>query len=71
MEIENICIKPEYQNKGIGTAILKEIIFENKGKNIKLQAFKINERAIKLYERIGFKKIYESKTHYIMVKSKN
>ena len=70
-EIGNICIKPEYQNKGIGTAVLKEIMFENKGKDIKLQAFKINEKAIKLYERIGFKKIEESKTHCIMLKNKN
>ena len=69
-EIGNICIKPEHQNKGIGTAILKEIIFENKGKNIKLQAFKINERAIKLYEKMGFEKIDENKTHYIMMKYK-
>ena len=45
-------------------------MFENKGKSIKLQAFKINEKAIKLYERIGFKKIDESKTHYIMVLGK-
>ena len=66
--IGNICVKPEYQNKGIGTAILKEIIFENKEKNIKLQTFKINERAIKLYEKIGFEKINENKTHYIMMK---
>ena len=28
-EIGNICIKPEYQNKGIGTALLKDIILEN------------------------------------------
>ena len=67
-EIGNICIKPKYQNKGIGTAILKEIIFENKGKNIKLQVFKINERAIKLYEKMGFEKTDENKTHYIMMK---
>ena len=67
-EIGNICIKPEYQNEGIGTAILKEIIFENKGKNIKLQAFKINERAIKLYEKMGFERTDENKTHYIMMK---
>ena len=46
-------------------------MFENRGKNIKLQAFKINEKAIKLYERIGFKKIEESKTHCIMLKNKN
>lgn len=68
MEIGNICIKPEYQNKGIGTAILKEIIFENKEKNIILQAFKINERAIKLYEKIGFEKTDENNTHYIYIK---
>ena len=70
-EIGNICIKPEYQNKGIGTAVLKEILFEHKEKNIKLQAFKVNERAIKLYERIGFKKVEETKTHYVMIKNKN
>ena len=69
-EIGNICVKPKYQNKGIGTAVLKEIIFENKEKNIKLQAFKINERAIKLYERIGFKKVEETKTHYVMILGK-
>ena len=69
-EIGNICVKPKYQNKGIGTAVLKEIIFENKEKNIKLQAFKINEKAIKLYERIGFKKVEETKTHYVMVLGK-
>ena len=46
-------------------------MFENKGKNIKLQVFKINEKAIKLYERIGFKKIDKTKTHYVMIKNKN
>ena len=42
-------------------------MFENKGKNIKLQVFKINKKAIKLYEKIGFKKVEETKTHYIMI----
>ena len=67
-EIGNICIKPKYQNKGIGTAVLKEIIFETKEKNIKLQVFKINKRAIKLYEKMKLKKTDENKTHYIMMK---
>ncbi len=67
-EIENICVKPEYQNKGIGTAVLKEILFEHKRQNIKLQVFKINEKAIKLYEKIGFEKIAEIKRYYIMKK---
>lgn len=67
-EIGNICVKPEYQNKGIGTAVLKEILFEHKGQNIRLQVFKINDKAIRLYEKIGFKKEDETKTHYIMIK---
>lgn len=67
-EIGNICVKPEYQNKGIGTAVLKEILFEHKGQNIKLQVFKINENAIKLYEKMGFEKTDETETHYIMIK---
>ena len=67
-EIGNICVKPEYQNKGIGTAVLKEILFENKGKNIKLQVFKINKKAIKLYEKIGFEKSNETELHYILTK---
>ena len=38
-EIGNICIKKEYQNKGIEAAILKEILYENKGREIALQCF--------------------------------
>ena len=67
-EIGNICLKPEYQNKGIGTAILNEILFEHKGQDIKLQVFRINENAIKLYEKLGFKKVEKTETHYIMKK---
>lgn len=66
-EIGNICIKPEYQNKGIGTAILKEILFENKDKGIALQCFKENP-VIKLYERMGFEKVGENDNHIKMKK---
>ena len=69
-EIGNICIIPEYQNKRIGTAVLKEILFENKDKDIVLQCFKENP-ASKLYERMGFKKKIETQTHYIMKKARN
>ena len=69
-EIGNICIIPEYQNKRIGTAVLKEILFENKDKDIVLQCFKENP-ASKLYERMGFKKEIETQTHYIMKKARN
>ncbi len=67
-EIGNICVKPAYQKRGIGTAILKKILMENKGKNIMLQCFKHNP-AIKLYERMGFEKIEETNTHIVMKKT--
>ena len=38
-EIGNICILPEFQGKGIGSSILKNIINENKDKNISLRVF--------------------------------
>ena len=44
-QIENICVKSEYQNKGIEQAVIKEILFEHKEQNIKLQVFKINDKA--------------------------
>ena len=66
-EIGNICLKPEYQNKGIGTAVLKEILFEHKEQEIILQCFKEN-RAINLYQKLGFKRIEENDTHIKMKK---
>ena len=66
-EIGNICVKPEYQNKGIGKAVLKEILFENKEKDIVLQCFKDNP-VIRLYQRMGFEKMGETETHYILKK---
>ena len=69
-EIANICIMPEYQNNGIGTAVLKEILFENNDKDVFLQCFK-ESSAINLFEMMGFKKKTETQTHYIMKKSRN
>ncbi len=41
-EIGNICIIPEYQNKGIGTKIIENIISLYKDTDIELQCFKTN-----------------------------
>ena len=40
------------------------MIFEHK--NIRLQVFKQNGDAIKLYEKLGFVKVGETQTHYQM-----
>ena len=66
-EIGNICIIPEYQNRGIGTAILRDVLSENVGKEVRLQYFKQNPVG-RLYERLGFKLAEETAYHYRMVK---
>lgn len=68
-EIGNICIIPEYQGRGIGTKILKKVIKQNIDRNIKLQYFKQNPVG-KLYQRLGFVLVGESKYHYQMEKLK-
>ena len=66
-EIGNICIIPEYQNRGIGTDILKDVLSENSGKEITIQYFKQNPVG-RLYERLGFKFLGETQFHYQMIK---
>ena len=66
-EIGNVCIVPEYQNRGIGTAVLKDVLAENAGKKITLQYFKQNPVG-RLYERLGFRLLGETQFHYQMIK---
>ena len=68
-EIGNICIIPEYQNKGIGSKILLDKIEEHSGQNIRIQYFKQNP-VEKLYESLGFAKNGETEFHYQMIKLK-
>ena len=66
-EIGNICIIPEYQGKGIGTKILKDIIEIHKEQDIHIQYFKQNPVG-RLYKRLGFVQIGETEFHYKMMK---
>lgn len=66
-EIGNICIIPKYQNQGIGTAILQDVIEKHADKEIHLQYFKQNPVG-KLYERLGFRQCGETEYHYQMRK---
>jgi ribosomal protein S18 acetylase RimI-like enzyme len=62
-----IQIKKNFQNQGIGTKLIKEIIQQNKSKyqTISLQVLKGNP-AIKFYQRLGFIISIATKTHYKM-----
>lgn len=67
IEVMQLQIDPNYQGKGIGKAILKEILGEAgvHHKEVFLNVLKTN-RAQKLYESIGFKTINEDQHSYIM-----
>jgi ribosomal protein S18 acetylase RimI-like enzyme len=64
--IANILIEQEFQEKGIGRNVLVDIIGKavEQNKRIELQVFKINTRAKRLYEELGFSVTGETDLHY-------
>jgi len=66
--IGGIQILPEFQNKGIGSAIFADLIKEaNELKiPIKLEVAKVNEVAKKFYKKLGFVKADEKGTDWLM-----
>ena len=69
-EVGNICIIPEYQGRGIGSRILKDIIDRYSNTDIEIQFFKQNPVG-NLYKRLGFEKSGETQFHYHMIMHKN
>ena len=67
--IENICVIPQYQGKGIGTKILKDKLEEYKNYDIEIQYFKQNPVG-NLYKRLGFIPDKEKEFHYTMIKQR-
>jgi ribosomal protein S18 acetylase RimI-like enzyme len=65
--IHTICIAPEHQRKGIGTEILGRVIAQAKEQKVPLYlgVLKVNP-ARRLYQRLGFRVIEETKHHFTM-----
>ena len=55
----DIALVPEFQNRGVGTALLERLKSEaqNAGKALRHMVFVLNNNADRFYERLGFKKI--------------
>ena len=60
-------IHPSYQRQNLGTTIIQKIMNDaiHKMKPIRLRVLRVNP-AKRLYDRLGFLVIEETKTHYIM-----
>ena len=59
IHLHHIGVKPEYQNKGYGKQLTSESIkyAKNKGYQIKLEVHCNNNKAIKLYKNLQFKRL--------------
>ena len=66
--LDEIFIEEEYRNLGIGTCIINKILSTEEV--VCLWVYKLNEKAIKLYKRLGFEIIEDTKTRYFMKYSK-
>jgi GNAT superfamily N-acetyltransferase len=55
----DIALLPEFQNRGVGTALLQRLINQaaNRGKVLRHMVFVLNNNAERFYERLGFKRI--------------
>lgn len=60
-------ISPQCQGRGLGTRVIKDIVSEanSRGLPVTLQVLKVNP-ARRLYERLGFKIVGETETHFRM-----
>ena len=64
IDLLNIIVKPEYQNQGIGSVLLKYIIDNKQDKKIMLEVRSKNINAIKLYQKYDFKITNIRKNYY-------
>jgi ribosomal protein S18 acetylase RimI-like enzyme len=67
--LANIQIEPEFQNRGLGTAVIRSILAEGQKANVpvRLQVLKVNHAARRLYERLGFSITDENDSHTRMI----
>lgn len=69
IEVCELQIEPRHQNQGLGTSVLLDIMSaaREQRKCVRLSVGRKNEKALRLYERLGFRTIERSDTHEHMM----
>ena len=62
--VDELYLDSDYRGKGIGSEILRDLI--NKYNILYLLVYKDNERAVRLYKKLGFKVIESTDFRYFM-----
>lgn len=68
LEIHTLCIAPEHQRHGLGTAVTMELVADALAhkRDVVLSVLKVNAAACSFYTRLGFVLTEESDHHYRM-----
>jgi len=68
VDLHRVLLLPPFQSRGIGTRVVRQVLSSarSRGKQTRLQVFRVNP-ARRLYERLGFAVVSQTKTHYIML----
>ncbi|MGZ0020533.1 GNAT family N-acetyltransferase [Nitrosomonas sp. wSCUT-2] len=66
--LDEIQIDPQFQNQGIGTTVIGELIATSRHRQlpVHLRVLRANRGAQRLYRRLGFRRIEEAKHHIVM-----
>lgn len=66
--IIDITLLPGFQNKGVGTKIISKLLEKAKEQNkvVQLSVFYSNDKAKKLYERLGFRQVGMDQMYILM-----
>lgn len=64
-----ISLYPEFRHLGIGTKLMKEMLIELKNRGYKKTSLAVQKEnyAVRMYSKVGFKKVKETDEEYIMI----
>ena len=57
LHIVEIMVLPEYRGQGIGTEAIRQVLGQSQGKPVRLTVNVLNSGAVRLYERLGFRRV--------------